>query len=83
MASKCRWGRRPQHHERKLVRLDDAEHWSLTTLREKLVKYGVRNMRHDRCVALQFSQVTEPRAVFAEILHRMDRLRPRPPPLPA
>jgi hypothetical protein len=56
---------------------DDVAQWSLTTLREKLVKIGARIVRHGRYVTFQ------PRALFAQILRRIDRLRPRPPLLPA
>jgi hypothetical protein len=31
----------------------------------------------------QMAEVAVPRALFAELLRRIDRLRPRPPPLPA
>jgi hypothetical protein len=58
----------------------EIEHWSLTTLREKLVKIGARIVRHGRYVVFQLAEVAVPRALFAEILHRIDRLRPRPPP---
>ena len=57
--------------------------WSLTTLREKLVKIGARIVRHGRYVVFQLAEVAVPRALFAEILRRIDRLRPRSPPLPA
>jgi hypothetical protein len=60
----------------------EVEHWSLTTLREKLVKIGARIVRHGRYVVFQLAEVAVPRALFAEILRRIDRLRPRPPPLP-
>ena len=59
------------------------EHWSLTTLREKLVKIGARIVRHGRYVIFQLAEVAVPRALFADILRRIDRLRPRPPPFPA
>ena len=62
---------------------EEVEHWSLTTLREKLVKIGARIVRHGRYVVFQLAEVAVPRALFAEILRRIDRLRPRPPPLPA
>jgi Transposase DDE domain group 1 len=61
----------------------DVEHWSLTTLREKLVKLGARIVRHGRYVGFQLAEVAVPRAVFTEILRRIDRLRLRPPPVPA
>jgi hypothetical protein len=56
--------------------LPEGEQWSLTTLREKLVKIGARIVRHPRYVVFQRAEV--PRALFAEILRRIDRLRPRP-----
>jgi hypothetical protein len=60
-----------------------VEHWSLTTLRENLVKIGARIVRHGRYVVFQLAEVAVPRALFAEIMRRNDRLRPRPAPLPA
>ncbi len=52
-------------------------------LRERLVKIGAWIVRHGRSVALQLAEVAVPRALFAAILRRIDRLRPRPPPGPA
>ncbi len=56
----------------------DVEHWSLTTLREKLVKTGARIVRHGRYVVFQLAEVAVPRALFAAIMRRIDRLRPEP-----
>jgi Transposase DDE domain group 1 len=61
----------------------EVEHWSLTTLREKLVKIGAPIVRHGRYVVFQLAEVAVPRALFAEILRRIERLRPRPPPFSA
>jgi hypothetical protein len=47
-------------------------------LREKLVKIGARIVRHGRCVVFQLAEVAVPRTLFAEILRRIDRLRPKP-----
>ena len=55
-----------------------AVQWSLTTLREKLVKIGARIVRHSRYVVFQLAEVAVPRAVFAAILRRIDRLRGPP-----
>ncbi len=55
-------------------------HWSLTTLQEKLVKIGAKIVRHGRYVIFQIAEVSIPRDLFAEILRRIDRLRPRPAP---
>ena len=62
---------------------EEVEHWSLTTLREKLVKIGARIVRHGRYVVFQLAEVAVPRSLFASILRRIDDLRPRPPPLAA
>ncbi len=60
---------------------DEIEHWSLTTLREKLVKIGAKVVRHGRYVTFQLAEVAISRALFAEILRLIDRLRPAPLPL--
>jgi Transposase DDE domain group 1 len=56
-----------------------GRHWSLTTLREKLVKIGARIVRHGRYIVFQLAEVAVPRALFTEILRRIERLRLRPP----
>jgi hypothetical protein len=68
---------------RTLALPEEVEHWSLTTLREKLVKIGARIVRHGRYVVFQLAEVAVPRSVFADILRRITLLRPKPPPLPA
>jgi hypothetical protein len=68
---------------RTLALPEAVEHWSLTTLREKLVKIGARIVRHGRYVVFQLAEVAVPQALFAEILRRIDELRPQPPPLAA
>jgi hypothetical protein len=68
---------------RSLALPEEVEHWPLTTLREKLVKIGARIGRHGRYVVFQLAEVAVPRALFADILRRIDDLRPKPPPLPA
>ena len=55
-----------------------ARHWSLTTLREKLVKIGSNIVRHSRSVVFQFAEVAVPRELFAAILDRLQRLAPAP-----
>ena len=63
---------------RTLALPQEVEQWSLTTLRDKLVKIGARIVRHGRYVVFQLAGVAVPRTLFAEILRRIDRLRPRP-----
>ena len=58
----------------------DVEHWSLTTLREKLVKTGARIVRHGRYVVFQLAEWRCPEPLFAAITRRIDRLRPEPLP---
>ena len=42
----------------------EVEHWSLTTLREKLVKIGAKVVRHGRYVTFQLAEVAVPRKLF-------------------
>ncbi len=55
-------------------------HWSLTTLREKLVKIGAKVVRHGRYITFQMAEVAVRRPLFAEILRLIDGLRPAPLP---
>jgi hypothetical protein len=66
---------------RTLALPDEVAQWSLTTLRERLVKIGARIVRHGRYMVFQLAEVAVPRALFAAILRRIDRLRG--PPVPA
>ncbi len=52
----------------------------MTTPREKLIKIGAKVVRHGRYIAFQLAEVAIPRALFAEILRLVDRLRPAPLP---
>ncbi len=58
----------------------EVEHWSLTTLRDKLIKIGAKVVRHGRYITFQLAEVAIPRTMFAEILRLIDDLRPRPAP---
>src|SRR5262245_18429206 len=44
--------------------------WTLTTLREKLIKVGAKVVHHARAVTFQLAEVAVPRASFAAILVR-------------
>jgi hypothetical protein len=57
--------------------------WSLTTLKEKLIKIGAKVVRHGRYVAFQMAEVAIPRNLFANILQMIAQLRPPPDPAPA
>jgi hypothetical protein len=57
-----------------------AEPWSLTSLREKLIKIGAKVVRHGRYVTFQMAEVAVSRQMFAEILMMIARLRAPPAP---
>ena len=65
---------------RTLALPDTVEQWSLTSLREKLIKIGATIVRHGRYVTFQMAEVVTHRDLFADILRRIDRLRPPPAP---
>ena len=46
----------------------DVQHWSLTTLRETLVKIGANVTRHAKYVTFQLAKVAVPHRLFAAIL---------------
>ena len=46
----------------------EVEHWSLTTLREKLVKIGAKVVSHGRYVTFQLAEVAVPRSLFQKNL---------------
>ena len=52
-----------------------VRHWSLTTLREKLIKIGAKVVRHSRQVIFQLAEVAVPRELFQSILCAIGRLR--------
>jgi hypothetical protein len=52
----------------------EVKQWSLTTLRDKLVKIGAKVVRHGRYVRFQLAEVAVPRALFAEILRLIEQL---------
>jgi hypothetical protein len=58
----------------------EVEHWSLTTLREKVVKIGAKVVSHGRYVTFQLAEVAVPRELFQKILRLIDGLRPAPLP---
>lgn len=65
---------------RRLALPGQISHWSLTTLREKLVKIGAKVVKHLRYVIFQMAEVAVPRELFKAILERIGQLW-LPPPL--
>jgi hypothetical protein len=57
-----------------------VETWSMTSLREKLIKIGAKVVSHGRYVTFQLAEVAVPRRLFAEILSLIARLRAPPAP---
>ena len=55
--------------------------WSLTSLREKVVKIGAKVVAHGRYLVFQMAEVAVPRELFGDILTRIARLRPPDPAL--
>ena len=67
---------------RRLALPGSVKQWSLTTLREKLVKIGAKVVAHSRYVFFQMAEVAVSKRLFAAILERIRRLaafRPRAP----
>ena len=75
-------------HQRRRPRADSgraqlpktAEPWSLTSLREKLIKIAAKVVAHGRYVTFQLVEVAVSRQMFADILSLIARLRAPPAP---
>jgi hypothetical protein len=52
-----------------------VRHWTLTTLREKLIKLGAKVVRHSRQIIFQMAEVAVLRELFRAILEGIGRLR--------
>src|ERR1700686_3661816 len=57
-----------------------AQPWSLTSLREKLIKIGAKVVSHGRYTTFQLAEVAVPRQMFKEILSLIVQLRAPPAP---
>jgi len=51
-----------------------VQHWTLTTLREELIKIGAKVVRHSKKVVFQMMEVAVPRELFWSILQAIGRL---------
>src|SRR5215467_202899 len=60
---------------RQLVLPKLIKNWTLTTLREKLIKIGAKVVSHSKYVIFQLAEVAVSRQLFAAILERIGRLR--------
>ena len=61
-----------------------VKHWTLTTLRNKLIKIGAKMIHHARYVVFQLAEVAISRGLYRSILRRIRRFAaicPRPAPI--
>ena len=63
---------------RTLATPEPIRDWSLTSLKEKLIKIGAKVVIHGRYVAFQMAEAAIPRSLFADILRLIAELRPPP-----
>jgi len=64
---------------RRLALPRSVKKWSLTTMREKLIKIGAKVVRHSRYVIFQMAEVAVPRRLFDQILGKIACLGTSPP----
>jgi Transposase DDE domain group 1 len=63
---------------RTLLTPEPIKDWSLTSLKEKLIRIGAKIVRHGRYVDFEMSEVAIPRTLFADISRLIGELRPPP-----
>src|SRR6516165_7962537 len=68
---------------RTLATPEPMSDWSLTTLKEKLIKIGAKVVSHGRYIVFQMAEVAMPRQMIQEILRLIAELRLLPPSAPA
>jgi hypothetical protein len=66
---------------RTLTMPEAVSHWSMTTLRDRLVRIGAKIVRHGRSITFQMAKVMVSRGLFRHILDAIAALRPLPPAL--
>ena len=64
---------------RTLATPEPIKEWTLTTLKEKLLKIGAKVVSHSRYVVFQMAEVAMPRDLFVDISRMITE--PRSPPL--
>src|SRR6266851_5213564 len=65
---------------RTLATPEPIKDWSLTTLKDNLIKIGAKVVSHGRYIIFQMAEVAIARQMFQEILRLIAQLRPQPPP---
>jgi hypothetical protein len=68
----------PANFLRQLALPRPVRTWTLTTLREELIKIGAKVVSHAKAVTFQLAEVAVPRSWFAAIRERIDQLRAIP-----
>jgi hypothetical protein len=68
---------------RTLAMPESIKNWSLTSLKEKLIKIGAKVVSYGCYIAFQMAEVAIPRDLFADILRLIAELRSPPDPAPA
>ena len=68
-----------QGGQRREATPEPIKDWSLTSLKEKLIKIGAKVVSHGRYVVFLMAEVA-PRQMFQEIQRLIAELRPQPPP---
>jgi Transposase DDE domain group 1 len=63
---------------RTLATPEPIKNWSLTSLKEKLIKIGAKVVSHRRYIAFQLAEAAIPRNLFADILRLIAELRTPP-----
>ena len=58
---------------RRLALPASVKHWTLTTLKNKLIKIGAKMVHHARYVTFQLAEVAIPRRLYQTILNRIRR----------
>jgi len=70
--------------QRRIALPASVKHWTLTTLRDKLIKIGGKMVHHARYVTFQLAEVAVPRWLYRAILERIRRfavIMPRAAPI--
>ena len=65
---------------RTLATPEPIKYWSLSSLKEKLIKIGAKVVSHGRYIVFQMAEVAIPRQMFADILSLVVGLRAAPEP---
>lgn len=65
---------------RTLTLLNEVRHWSMTNVRDRLVKIGAKVVRYWRSITFQMANVMVSHDLFQQILDAIAALRPSPRP---